>query len=188
MTKIQRNIVLGIVLSATLLSVLAVFSLQAYAYHDSIVAKQYGMKDTKVQSMPKHVVSITGKITNLKGVQSKDPATIDMTIHKWNQFKPGATYSIETGVIKTGNQEYNIDHGVLIVHKSDEFLIIMKNQRGELVGTLHGYMNGGYKEMQENKPVKLIVDGPRQVNLSNDGKQYKKGVFVTESGTLNPMR
>jgi len=181
--------VLGIVLSATLVSILATFSLHAYAYHDSIVAKQYAMKNSNVQSPAKHIVSITGKITNFKGAQAKDPATIDMSIHKWNQFKPGATYSIEAGVIKTGNQEYKIDNGVMITHKSNEFLIIMKNNRGELLGKLHGYMNGGYKELQDNKPVKLLLDERSPVSLSNDGKQMPKhGTFVAESGTLNPVR
>lgn len=188
-TKLQRNIILGIALSATLLSVLAISSLHAYAYHDSLAAKQYGMKNSNLQSPSKHIVSVSGKITNFKGAQLKDPATIDMTIHKWNQYKPGATYSIEAGVIKAGNQEYKIDHGVMIAHKSDEFLIIMKNQRGEVLGMLHGYMNGGYKELQENKPVKLIFDKGSPVSLSNDGKEFpKKGTFVAESGTLNPVR
>jgi len=189
MTKIQLNMMLGVVLSATLLSVFTISYLNVYAYHDSMAAKQYAMKNSNVQSPPKHIVSITGKIMNFKGVQAKEPATIDMAIHKWNQFKPGATYSIEAGVIKTGTQEYRIDHGVMITHKSDEFLIIMKNQKGEVLGKMHGYMNGGYKELQENKPVKLLVDGPSQVSLSNDGKQYpKQGTFVAESGILNPVR
>ena len=188
-TKIQRNIVLGIVLSATLLSVVAVSTLHVYAYHDSASTKQYGMNKLKEQSPSKHTISITGKITNFKGAQAKEPATIDMTVHKWNQFKPGATYSIETGIIKTGNQEYKIDHGIMITHKSDEFLIIMKNHRGEMLGKLHGYMNGGYNELQENKSVKLLLDKENSVSLSNDGKQVpKRGTFVAENGILNPVR
>jgi len=179
--------VLGVVLSVTLVSVLAISSLYAYAYHDSIAAKQYAMKNSNVQSPPKHIISITGKITNFKGAQSKDPATIDMTIHKWNQFKPGATYSIEAGVIKTSSQEYKIDHGVVITHKSNEFLIIMKNHRGELLGKLHGYMNGGYQDLQQNKSVKLVIDKESPLSLSSGGKEFpKKGTFVAENGTLNP--
>jgi hypothetical protein len=112
-----------------------------------------------------------------------------MTVHKWNQFKPGATYSIENGLIKTTGQEYKIDHGVMITHKSDEFLIIMKNQRGELLGKLHGYMNGGYKELQESKPVKLLFDNENSLSLSSDGKQApRRGTFVAENGSVNPFK
>ncbi|GEM_PF-3595535 len=185
----QRNILLGIVLSATLLSILAISALRVYAYHDSASALQYSMNKIKEQSPSKHTISITGKISNFKGVQAKEPASIGMMVHKWNQFKPGATYSIETGTIKTGNQEYKIDHGIMITHKSDEFLIIMKNHRGELLGKLHGYMNGGYNELQENKSVKLLLDKENSVSLSNDGKQMpKRGTFVAENGILNPLR
>jgi hypothetical protein len=124
----------------------------------------------------------------LKGAQSKDPATIDMMVHTWNQFKQGTTYSIESGLIETGSQMYKIDHGVMITGKTDEFLIIMKNQRGELLGKLYGYLNGGYKELQENKPVKLQVDGTGQMSLSNDGKQLpRKGTFIAEYGMLSPV-
>ncbi len=183
-----RNIVLGTVLAVTLLSAVAVFSINAYAYHDSTVAKQYGIKTSNTQSPSKHQVSLSGKLANFRGVQSSDPVTIDMTIHKWNQYSPGATYSIEKGIIKTSSQEYKVDHGVMITHKSNEFLIIMKGSKGQVLGTLHGYMNGGYKELQENKPVKLLVDGPSPVNLSNDGKQFpQKGTFIAESGTLKPI-
>lgn len=180
--------VVGIAFSATLLSVFAMLSVHAYAYHDSLTAKQYGMKNSAVQTPTKHAISVSGKIMNFKGAQSNDPATIDMTIHKWNQYKPGATYSIESGVVKTGNQQYKIDHGVMVTHKSNEFLIIMKNQKSEVLGMLHGFMNGGYQELQENKPVKLLVDGPSPVSLSSDGRQFpQKGTFVAEHGTMRPL-
>lgn len=187
LTKTKLSVVVGAVLSATLLSVFTISFLNAYGYHDSIVAKQYSMKNSNVQSPSIHTVSITGKLSNIKGAQGKDPAFIDLTIHKWNQFKPGATYSVDKGTIKTGSQEYKVESGVMIVHKSDEFLIIMKNQRGELFGKLHGYLNGGYQELQENKPVKLLIDKDSPVSLSNDGRQLpKRGTFIAEVGTLNP--
>lgn len=108
-TKLTRRKVAGVVLSLPLMLLLAVVTVHAYAYHDSVVVKQYAMKNSNIPS--KYSLSMTGKIANLKGVRSSEPATIDIIVHKWNQHKPGAIYSAKEGMVRAGPQEYKIDYG-----------------------------------------------------------------------------
>lgn len=149
----------------------------AYAYHD-MIAIYTG--PAKIEPA-KYQISIVGSVT---GKSSGGGATVDLNLHTWNIHRQGSTYAIEDGKITTGNEEFDVGYGVLIGSKYDnEFLIIMKNARGQLIGKIHGQMNGGLADFQNGEPVHLIVDKKSTLRLSTDFKTSNSIVLTDIAGT-----
>lgn len=165
-----------VIIAVAALLVLSVAS--AYAYHETTAI--YTVTTATIEPT-KYQVSIAGSVT---GKTSDGGATVDLNLHTWNIHKQGSTYAIENGKIKIGNEEFDVKRGVLIGSKYDnEFLIIMKNVRGQLIGKIYGHMNGGLSDFQNGKPVQLIVDSNSNLRLSTDHKTNNSIILTDMAGT-----
>lgn len=159
MNKASKYGMIGVALSLLVLSVV-----HAYAYHE--ITGVYSNSPPRIEPT-KYQVSVTGTSAGFKS--SNGAATVNINLHTWNVYSAGSTYAIEDGKIKIGNAEYAVDHGVLIGTKyGNEFLIIMKDARGQLIGKIHGHMNGGLSDFHNGKAVQLIIDSNSKLQLSTN--------------------